>query len=79
MVEIVSEEHRQLAGRLRDIMGVYEKNSDLVSIGAYKSGSNPKLDHALSKIDGINQFLTQGIDEAFTYEESLEQMRRILK
>ena len=79
MVEIVSPEHRQLAGRLRDIMGVYEKNADLVSIGAYKAGANPKLDHALSKMDAINQFLMQGTDEAFSYEESLEQLRRILK
>ena len=79
MVEIVSPEHRQLAGRLRDIMGVYEKNADLVSIGAYKAGTNPKLDHALSKMDAINQFLMQGTDESFSYEESLEQLRRILK
>ena len=68
-----------MAGRLRDIMGVYEKNADLVSIGAYKAGTNPKLDHALSKIDGINQFLRQGTDESFSYEESLDQLRRILK
>ena len=79
MVEIVSPEHRQLAGQLRDIMGVYEKNSDLVSIGAYKAGTNPKLDYALGKIDAINQFLMQGVDEAFSYEESLDQLRRILK
>jgi len=79
MVEIVSPEHRQLAGQLRDIMGVYEKNADLVSIGAYKAGTNPKLDHALTKIDAINQFLMQGINESFSYEESLEQLRNILK
>ena len=79
MVEIVSPEHRKLAGQLRDIMGVYEKNADLVSIGAYKAGTNPKLDHALSKIDSINQFLMQGVDESFSHEESLEQLRRILK
>ena len=79
MVEIVSPEHRQLASKLRDIMGVYEKNADLVSIGAYKAGTNPKLDHALGKIDGINQFLMQGINESFSYEESLEQLRRILR
>ena len=79
MVEIVSPEHRKLAGQLRDIMGVYEKNADLVSIGAYKAGTNPKLDHALSKMDAINQFLMQGTDEAFSYEESLDQLRRILK
>ena len=78
MVEIVSPEHRQLAGKLRDIMGVYEKNADLVSIGAYKAGTNPKLDHALKKMDAINQFLMQGTNEAFSYDESLAQMRRIL-
>ena len=79
MVEIVSPEHRQLAGQLRDIMGVYEKNADLVSIGAYKAGTNPKLDHALAKMDAINQFLMQGTNEAYTYEESLNQLRRILR
>jgi len=79
MVEIVSPEHRKLAGQLRDIMGVYEKSADLVSIGAYKAGTNPKLDHALSKMDAINQFLMQGVDEAFSYDESLEQLRRILR
>ena len=79
MVEIVSPEHRELASRLRDIMGVYEKNADLVSIGAYKAGTNPKLDHALSKLDAINQFLTQGVNEAFRYEESLAKLREILR
>ncbi len=79
MVEIVSPEHRQLAGKLRDIMSVYEKNADLVSIGAYKTGTNPKLDNALGKIDGINQFLMQGINENFTYDQSLELLRRLMR
>ena len=79
MVEIVSPEHRQLASQLRDVMGVYQKNADLVSIGAYKAGTNPKLDHALQKMDAINGFLTQGIDESFSYEESLEELRRIMR
>ena len=78
MTDIVSPEHRALASRIRDVMGTYEKNEDLVSIGAYKAGTNPKLDYALSKIDGIQQFLAQGVDEGFTYEEDLEAMRRLL-
>lgn len=78
MTDIVSPEHRSLASRIRDVMGTYEKNEDLVSIGAYKAGTNPKLDYALSKIDGIQQFLAQGVDEGFTYEEDLEAMRRLL-
>ena len=79
MVELVSEEHRKLASRLRDILSVYERNADLVNIGAYKAGSNPKLDYALQKIDDINAFLIQGTAEAFSYEQCLEQMAQILQ
>ena len=43
------------------------------------AGTNPKLDYALKKIDAINQFLMQGVDEFFSYEESLEQLERILQ
>ncbi len=78
MVELVSDEHKRLASRLRDILSVYNKNADLVSIGAYKPGSNPKLDFALSKLDAVNAFLTQGIDEAFTYEQTMAEMKKIL-
>lgn len=78
MVELVPQEHRQLASRLRDIMSTYEKNADLVSIGAYKAGSNPKLDFALTKMDAINRFLKQEIHEAHTYEKSVAMMREIL-
>lgn len=79
MVEIVPPEHRQYASRIRDIMSIYEKNADLVSIGAYKSGTNPRLDYALGKMDAVNGFLTQGIDEAFTYEQTLAKMAEVLK
>ena len=79
MVEIVSPEHRQLASRIRDIMSVYEKNADLVAIGAYKPGSNRKLDFAMSKIDAVNGFLTQDVNEAFSYEQCVEEMGKLLK
>ena len=79
MADIVSDEHRQMAGRVRDIMSIYNKNADLVSIGAYKPGTNPKLDYALGKMDSINSFLKQGVDESFGYEEIVEQMERILQ
>ena len=79
MVEIVDKGHKQLASQLRDILTVYEKNADLIAIGAYKAGTNPKLDYAISKIDAINQFLMQGIDEAFHYEESLGILQNILQ
>ena len=79
MTEIAGKEHLNAASRIRDIMSVYEKNADLVSIGAYKAGTNKKLDFALTKIDAINAFLTQEIDESFSHEETLKQMADLLK
>ena len=78
MNNIVSEEHRKLASGIRDILSVYEKNADLISIGAYKRGSNQRLDFAISKIDQVNEFLMQEIRGSFTYEESIQKMREIL-
>mgnify|MGYP004508519027 FL=1 len=79
MADIVPMEDRRAAGRVRDIMSVYEKSADLVSIGAYKAGTNPKLDYALSKIDAIDDFLKQGVDESFTYDATMQQMKKILQ
>lgn len=78
MSNIVDEEHKAAASALRDILSIYAKNEDLISIGAYKAGSNPKLDFAISKIDQVNAFLMQKVDEHFTKEEILEMMKQIL-
>ena len=79
MTNIVSDGHKAAAAKMRDILSVYSKNEDLISIGAYKAGTNPRLDGAISKIDKVNDFLMQKIDESFTYEESVEIMKRILR
>lgn len=78
MTEIAGEEHKELASQMRDILSLYEQNEDLISIGAYKAGTNPRLDHAISKIQQINDFLTQGIEERFTLEETVSMMKKIL-
>ncbi len=78
MVEIVGEDHKQSSSQMRNLLGLYQKNADLIAIGAYKKGNNPALDNAVSKIDQINGFLEQGIDESFTYEETLELMQSIV-
>ena len=77
MVEIVSEEHQKSASRLRNLLGLYQKNADLISIGAYKRGTNTALDEAVSKIDKVNSFLQQGINESFSYEETLKVIKSI--
>ena len=78
MNSIAPQEHLDMASKFRDLLSIYDKNEDLISIGAYKAGTNPKLDYAISKIDKINAFLKQGINEAFSYEETLAKMKEIL-
>ncbi len=78
MVELVDESHRKYASRMRNILGLYQKNADLISIGAYKKGTNRDLDIAVDKYPAINRFLMQGVKESFSYEETVDQMRQIV-
>ena len=77
MTDITSQEHQAAASRLRNLLSIYNQNYDLISIGAYKPGMNQRLDEAVGRIDKINQFLMQRVDESFTYEETESQMKGI--
>ncbi len=79
MTEIVGDEHKALASEMRDILSLYAQNEDLISIGAYKAGTNPRLDHAISRIQKINDFLMQKTGESFTMEQTVQMMKEILK
>ncbi len=79
MTDIVSPGHQALAAKIRSLLSIYSRNYDLISIGAYKPGLNRKLDEAVGKIDAVNRFLQQKVDEKFTFEETLDQMKGILK
>ena len=50
---------------------------DLINIGAYKAGSNPEIDYAISKIGEVNRFLMQDVNDKFSFEESVEMMKNI--
>lgn len=78
MAEIVSPEHNKYASNMRNLLGLYQKNADLISIGAYKKGTNAALDEAVSKYGDINKFLMQGTKESFSYDDVLKQMKRIV-
>lgn len=78
MSNIVSDEHKALASKMRDIISLYEQNEDLISIGAYKAGTNPKLDDAIAKMDQVNAFLCQQVGENLEKEEMLAIMKQIL-
>lgn len=79
MSRIVSKEHKRLAGQLKNALATYNEAEDLINIGAYKSGSNPNIDRAIGKIDAINAFLQQDVDEKFTYEQALECLKEMFE
>ena len=71
MDAVTSPEHREAARQLREHLAVYEAKRDLISLGAYRKGSDPKVDAALARIDRIEGFLRQGKHERSTLEETL--------
>ncbi|MGC9327753.1 MAG: hypothetical protein ACP5I1_08975, partial [Candidatus Hinthialibacter sp.] len=77
MVDIVPPDHFQSARRIMEIVSVYRDAEDLINIGAYQKGSNPEIDLAIQMTPTINAFLKQRIQEAFPYQESLQQMMDI--
>jgi len=74
MGDIVSPEHRQHAGNLKSLLGIYKKAEDLINIGAYVSGSNPRIDRAVAMIDRINRYLQQDMHETVDYQQSVNQL-----
>ena len=78
MIDVVSKEHYELSMRFKDILATYKEAEDLINIGAYARGSNPKIDLAIEKINAFNQYLRQGMMESRSMDESLAQLRAIL-
>jgi flagellar biosynthesis/type III secretory pathway ATPase len=63
MSQLVDNEGRNAAYEIRDLLGTYKKAEDLINIGAYKKGSNPRIDAAIAKSDAISSFLKQRAEE----------------
>jgi len=77
MNDIVTKEHKDAAGKIRNLLAIYQKNSDLISIGAYIKGTDPAIDKAIELNDIINGFLTQTTDATCPYEETLQKLLEI--
>ncbi|ADD69073.1 flagellar protein export ATPase FliI [Denitrovibrio acetiphilus DSM 12809] len=78
MKEIVNDKQYANAGRMRDLLASYNEAEDLINIGAYVKGSNPKIDESIAKIGQIEQFLRQGIDDSINFEESTKLLDAII-
>ncbi len=74
---ICGPDQKTAAGKLREVLARYSEAEDLINIGAYAKGSNPKIDNAISKIDAVNAFLCQGTLENIGFEDAVKTLTRI--
>lgn len=79
MSSIVEKTHNEASKKLRDVLSTYKEAEDLINIGVYVKGTNPKIDYAISKIDKVNDFLKQDVYEKFDYEEVVETLLKIFE
>lgn len=79
MPEIVTKDHRMRALAFNDILSTYNEAEDLINIGAYAKGSNPQIDHALSKINSLRNYLKQDLKEKSTLEEAIRKLNIIIE
>ena len=79
MSQIAAKDHKQAASRLKTVLATYNEAEDLINIGAYKSGSNPSIDYAISKIEAVNAFLCQDVDEKFDFDDSVAMLKQLFE
>ena len=77
MSSIATPEHKQLANRLKAVLATYHEAEELINIGAYKSGSNPDIDYAISKNKAANAFLCQDTHEKFQFDEEIQLLAQV--
>ncbi|MDP2097851.1 MAG: flagellar protein export ATPase FliI [Methylococcales bacterium] len=78
MPDIVDAGHLQMVRELRRMYSLYQQNRDLISVGAYQPGSDPRIDKAIEKNPAILNFLQQDMDEPVEIEQSLQELALLL-
>jgi len=78
MIDVVPEDHMNAAKHVKEVVSTYREAEDLINIGAYAKGSNPKIDFAISANENINTFLQQGIYEKASFDETRTNLLNLL-
>jgi flagellum-specific ATP synthase len=79
MNNVVDNEHKSAAGKIRNLMASYAKNEDLISIGAYAKGTDPMTDKAIALNDRINAYLKQSSEDSADYEIAKNELINLSK
>ncbi|MFZ5764696.1 MAG: FliI/YscN family ATPase [Thermodesulfobacteriota bacterium] len=79
MTDVVVREQVKAAHRFLETLATYRRSEDLINIGAYAAGTNPKIDKAIAMIDRLNGYLRQEVEQRFGYEESRQQLLALFR
>ena len=74
MKAVVSEQHTHAANNLREVLAAYEKNRDLILLGAYNYGTDATVDYAIDKIEEVENFLKQRTEDSTPMDETVQHM-----
>lgn len=78
MTDVVGLTHRKVAGAAREVLSAYREAADLIEVGAYVNGSNPRVDHALKCVGPLNAFLKQAPDAPVGFVDALTQLEKVV-
>lgn len=77
--EITDKEHQQAASKMRTLMATYKESKDLIDVGMYQRGSNPKVDLAIDMMPDINRFLQQTIKETVNIHTTIDLLKNMMQ
>jgi flagellum-specific ATP synthase len=78
MIDVIPQEHLKAANEIKETIATYREAEDLINIGAYAKGSNPKIDFAIAMHDKINAFLKQDMFEKAEFDLTQKQLLSLL-
>lgn len=78
MPTIASEQQLQNTIAIKRNLSIYEKNKDLVLLGAYSKGTDQQLDRAISSREKIRNYIMQGMDEAIDFNDSITELEQLV-
>jgi flagellum-specific ATP synthase len=79
MGDVTGSRHQKLVGQFKEALATYRQSEDLINIGAYKSGSNPGIDHAIRKIDAMIAYQKQAITDPVTLDAAVDALQRLFE
>ncbi|SNB47059.1 flagellar protein export ATPase FliI [Geobacter sp. DSM 9736] len=71
MMDVTEKGQQELVGKFKELMATYRQSEDLINIGAYKPGSNPKIDEAIGKMEEMMAYQRQGVHDAVSFDQAV--------